>query len=350
MKKNWAVALVVLSLISVIAVPGFAKDTNIISNSLNGEIRGLLESCEPGSRIKGALVYIPGISIMSKTDDKGAFRLLDVPPGRYKLVFEISGQEYFQENVNVSRRQITRLGSIPVCEDCTENVECQDGSFCNKKNGECGGQGVCETIPNFCIIGSYAPVCGCDGMTYKNECLARAAGKNIAHEGRCEPLPPCTENSDCGSDFLYCLKPGGQCEGEGICMAKPFMRVCLAEPVCGCDGKTYSSPCDADRNGISISHKGTCEPLSACMSNSDCGYDYLYCSRPDGQCGGEGVCKAVPNMCLIGSVCGCDGKTYGSECEAIANGADISHRGICLIIKPVPIPLPLPPQLVPVPH
>lgn len=349
MKKNWAVALFILTLISVIAASGFAKETSIITNSLNGEIRGVLESCVPGSGIKGALVHIPGISIMAKTDDNGAFRLLDVPPGRYKLVFEISGQEYLQENVKVSKRQITKLGIIPICEDCTENIECQDGSFCNKKNGECGGRGVCEAIPDYCIIRSYEPVCGCDGKTYENECMAHTAGINIANEGRCEPLPPCTENTDCGSDFLYCSKPEGQCGGEGVCVVKPVMRICLADPVCGCDGKTYRSPCDAANNGISILHKGTCEPLSACMSKSDCGYDFLYCSRPEGQCGGEGICKAVPNMCLIGSVCGCDGRTYRSECEAIANGADILHRGICLYIKPVPIPLP-PPNPVPIPH
>jgi len=72
-------------------------------------------------------------------------------------------------------------------QDCFENSDCPDGYFCDKKVGDCKGEGKCQpmnTIPYPC----YIPVCGCDGKTYSNPAVAAFNGVSIAYYGECIPF------------------------------------------------------------------------------------------------------------------------------------------------------------------
>lgn len=98
--------------------------------------------------------------------------------------------------------------------------------------------------------------------------------------------------------------------------------------VCGCDGVTYQTACEAARARVGVEHIGACGS-PPCNSNADCGAAD-YCEFESG-CTGPGMCTARPVFCPenFDPVCGCDGRTYGNACEAAAAGVNVAHIGAC---------------------
>ena len=68
-------------------------------------------------------------------------------------------------------------------------IPCDDGEFCKLPVGDCCCDffGVCTPIPDIreACVDVSDPVCGCDGVTYGNECEADAVGVSIDHLGEC---------------------------------------------------------------------------------------------------------------------------------------------------------------------
>lgn len=67
----------------------------------------------------------------------------------------------------------------------------------------------------------------------------------------------CQDDSDCDKGSC-CLYPEGQCAPPGACATRDVACLAIVDPVCGCDGKTYSSACVARQMGVSLLHRGEC--------------------------------------------------------------------------------------------
>ena len=66
-------------------------------------------------------------------------------------------------------------------------LTCDAGEFCDVPGGTCGladELGVCTRRPQRCQA-VFSPVCGCDGMSYNNDCERESAGVSRRSVGRC---------------------------------------------------------------------------------------------------------------------------------------------------------------------
>ena len=164
--------------------------------------------------------------------------------------------------------------------DAGTGIGCPDASFCEatKCPGKAteGTEGTCAPIPSDSCANdfSYAPQCGCDGVTYFNECLRREKGVSTASTTSCDlqavvPAKPCAparrDDPDCptcaailSSQLLTLLGDAGASALRDTCAFRSTSGICWVTPTC-----TSLSPASG-AHLVSLSCPGHCE--DACLA------------------------------------------------------------------------------------
>jgi hypothetical protein len=190
-----------------------------------------------------------------------------------------------------------------------------------------------------------------------------------------EACTQCMRDWDC-AEGEHCRFDGVGC-GIGYCVPSTS-EACDApsnhDAVCGCDGETYGSPCDAPSG---VAHVGACQGIACpwllsstvehgaaipsgrlcdqctcidgealcaqqvgtscytCFDGSPCAHDQV-CVLPTSQCTSpeepEGYCMNLPRHCPDSTdepqYCACDGNRYG-ECQLVLGGLTRADDSAC---------------------
>lgn len=218
---------------------------------------------ENGAGIEGITVSLTGkISMVTTTDGTGKFTFSDsgISNGSFRVTpsSDIYTFQPDSRSLKISGSS-SRIDFIAIPKrTCISNEECDEKKFCEKKIGNCDGKGQCVLTPAVCPE-VWAPVCGCDGVTYSNACDAAQSGVNIQWAGECRD-----SHCDDGTE-VSCKRMIPNCAEDEILAYQNNCYACVNPLTCS----PWGTPeCTADTECPG----GECDPCgsSSCANCDDC--------------------------------------------------------------------------------
>lgn len=152
----------------------------------------------------------------------------------------------------------------------------------------------------------------------------------------------CRQNGECDR-ASYCMT--ATCGGAGVCAQRPTVCTRELNPVCGCDGRTYSNPCSAASQGVSVASRGECAAVDAgvqdagapdtgssfcalvrCAAGTRCCEARRACIPNDESCPGDPVDAGV----VDGGAVGCASSRDCRSGECVFPESACSSLGTCM--------------------
>jgi len=173
----------------------------------------------------------------------------------------------------------------------------------------------------------FSLVCGSDGNTYSNECMANCKKVKIVRHCSCEQST-CMKNDWMIQNGAFTPPEVEEPEEqEDVREIKPCICGRDYRPVCGDNGQTYSNECQANCQDREIVKYCSCEQ-ETCMLNDimieNGTLQPKEIEEPEPEPKKPCICARI-----LQPVCGVDGETYGNPCVAACDDIEIAKNCSC---------------------